>query len=176
MEPPFIGRASKPWRDTQNTGSAGCTVSMEKLDAICRRSEQRSWTQFWQTNSKSWWKIKSRLSDLWWTAFPAFSRSVITPDKSSSWTHRSANWRKKRINCWSLVSPTQSQFRNSKSETTASMSRLRICRSRWFLYKSWRKMVQLRVLTCPQSKKRFGMSFPFRIPSRRRLLRRSSTM
>ena len=53
-EPPFIGRASKPWRDTQNTGSARCIVSTEKPDAICRRSEQRSWTQFWQTNSKSW--------------------------------------------------------------------------------------------------------------------------
>ena len=33
---------------------AGCTVSAEKLDAICRRSKRRSWTQFWQTNSKSW--------------------------------------------------------------------------------------------------------------------------
>ena len=36
------------------TEKEGCTVSTEKLDAICRRSEQRSWTQFWQTNSKSW--------------------------------------------------------------------------------------------------------------------------
>lgn len=36
----------------------------------------------------------------------------------------------KRINCWSLVSPTQSQFRNSKSVITGSMSRSQICRSK----------------------------------------------
>ena len=155
-----------------------CRMYRERGKAGCDLPtlQTKGWTQFWQTNSKKLVKNQKQIVRLVMDSVSGVQQKHDYLGQITQLNTQISQLEGKKDKLLELSIANAITIQEFKKRNNRFNEQIADMQEQMISLQKLEENGQLRVLTCPQLNRRFGRSFPFRIPSRRRLLRQSSTM